>query len=102
MDAYEIDLDLSGAQEGGASGSGDDGSTGGTYRSVTTVRFDVAEAGADSFIDLVAPTVHEVLLNGEALDPGEVFKDSPDRAGGAAGRPQRADGRGGLRLHQHR
>ena len=29
VDSYEIDLDLSGAQEGG------------TYRSVTTVRFDV-------------------------------------------------------------
>ncbi|MEU9119459.1 aminopeptidase N [Streptomyces sp. NPDC048506] len=64
VDAYEIDLDLSGAQEGG------------TYRSATTVRFDAAEAGADSFIDLVAPTVHEVVLNGAALDPAEVFKDS--------------------------
>ncbi|MCW7986307.1 aminopeptidase N [Streptomyces platensis subsp. clarensis] len=76
VDAYEIDLDLSAAQEGGAPGSAEDGSTGGTYRSVTTVRFDVAEAGADSFIDLVAPAVHEVVLNGEALDPGEAFKDS--------------------------
>ncbi|GAA3234296.1 hypothetical protein GCM10020256_51180 [Streptomyces thermocoprophilus] len=43
VDSYEIELDLSGAQEGG------------TYRSVTTVRFDVAENGAESFIDLVAP-----------------------------------------------
>lgn len=43
---------------------------------MTTVRFDVAEAGADSFIDLVAPAVHEVVLNGEALDPGAVFQDS--------------------------
>ncbi|GAA2312258.1 aminopeptidase N [Streptomyces caniferus] len=74
VDAYEIELDLSGAQEGGTPGDGENG--GGTYRSVTTVRFDVAEAGADSFIDLVAPAVHEVRLNGEALDPGEVFKDS--------------------------
>ncbi|MET8216338.1 aminopeptidase N [Streptomyces hirsutus] len=66
VDSYEIDLDLSGAQEGG------------TYRSVTTVRFDVsADAeGAESFIDLVAPTVHEVTLNGDALDPAEVFEDS--------------------------
>ncbi|KMS69424.1 aminopeptidase N [Streptomyces viridochromogenes] len=64
VDSYEIDLDLSGAQEGG------------TYRSVTTVRFDVTENGADSFIDLVAPTVHEVTLNGDTLDAGEVFKDS--------------------------
>ncbi|MFH0518145.1 aminopeptidase N [Streptomyces sp. M41] len=64
VDSYEIDLDLSGAQEGG------------TYRSVTTVRFDVAENGADSFIDLVAPAVHEVTLNGDPLDADEVFKDS--------------------------
>ncbi|MGV9244933.1 aminopeptidase N [Streptomyces sp. NPDC003710] len=63
VDSYEIDLDLSGAQEGG------------TYRSVTTVRFDSAE-NAESFIDLVAPAVHEVTLNGDALDPAEVFKDS--------------------------
>ncbi|MDP5311944.1 aminopeptidase N [Streptomyces poriferorum] len=64
VDAYEIDLDLSGAQEGG------------TYRSVTTVRFDSAEAGAETFIDLVAPAVHEVELNGRALDVAAVFRDS--------------------------
>ncbi|MFC0600972.1 aminopeptidase N [Streptomyces palmae] len=64
VDSYEIELDLSGAQEGG------------TYRSVTRVRFDSATAGADTFIDLVAPTVHEVVLNGTALDAAEVFQDS--------------------------
>ncbi|MEV0220251.1 aminopeptidase N [Streptomyces sp. NPDC050704] len=64
VDSYEIDLDLSGAQEGG------------TYRSVTTVRFDSAENDAESFIDLVAPTVHEVILNGDPLTVDEVFKDS--------------------------
>ncbi|MFY1676897.1 MULTISPECIES: aminopeptidase N [unclassified Streptomyces] len=67
VDSYEIDLDLSGAQ-------GDD-----TFRSVTTVRFDVAadaDGEAASFIDLVAPTVHEVTLNGDALVPGEVFANA--------------------------
>ncbi|MFD0315030.1 aminopeptidase N [Streptomyces flavalbus] len=64
VDSYEIDLDLSGAQEGD------------TFRSVTTVRFDVAENGGESFIDLVAPTVHEVTLNGDTLDPAELFQDS--------------------------
>ncbi|MEC4014886.1 aminopeptidase N [Streptomyces sp. H27-D2] len=64
VDSYEIGLDLSGAQQGG------------TFRSVTTVRFDVAEAGADTFIDLVAPAVHEVVLNGDALDAGAVFENS--------------------------
>ncbi|PGH50377.1 aminopeptidase N [Streptomyces sp. Ru87] len=73
--AYEIELDLSGAQEGG------------TFRSVTTVRFDCAEGGAASFIDLVAPEVRGVVLNGTALDPAEVFADSrialPSLAAGA-------------------
>ncbi|MFJ3905700.1 aminopeptidase N [Streptomyces sp. NPDC090025] len=64
VDAYEVELDLTGAQEGG------------TYRSVTTVRFDSAEAGAGTFIDLVAPAVHEAVLNGHALDVAAVFRDS--------------------------
>ncbi|WP_269853986.1 aminopeptidase N [Streptomyces sp. RPT161] len=64
VDSYEIDLDLSGAQEGG------------TFRSETVVRFDSAEDGADSFIDLIAPTVHQVVLNGKELDPAEAFQDS--------------------------
>lgn len=64
VESYEIELDLSGAQEGG------------TYRSVTGVRFESAEAGAHTFIDLVAPAVHEVVLNGHSLDVAAVFRDS--------------------------
>ncbi|MFI6081340.1 aminopeptidase N [Streptomyces sp. NPDC051217] len=64
VDSYEIDLDLSGAQEGG------------TYRSVTTVRFESAEAGAETFIDLVAPALHQVVLNGKQLDVASIFRDS--------------------------
>ncbi|GGZ92826.1 aminopeptidase N [Streptomyces subrutilus] len=64
VDSYEIELDLSGAQDGG------------TYPSVTTVRFQSAEAGAETFIDLVAPAVHEVVLNGRSLDVAAVFRDS--------------------------
>ncbi|PWI45469.1 aminopeptidase N [Streptomyces sp. ICBB 8177] len=64
VDSYAVDLDLSGAKEGG------------TFRSVTVVRFDSAEAGAETFIDLVAPSVAEVTLNGVSLDPAEVFADS--------------------------
>ncbi|MEU9027888.1 aminopeptidase N [Streptomyces sp. NPDC048383] len=64
VDSYEVELDLSGAQEGG------------TYPSVTTVRFRSAEAGAETFIDLVAPAVHEVVLNGKSLDVAAVFRDS--------------------------
>ncbi|MFC1409787.1 aminopeptidase N [Streptacidiphilus sp. N1-12] len=64
VDAYEIELDLSTAPEGG------------TFRSTTVVRFTAGTPGASSFVDLVAPTVHEVVLNGTALDPAEVFQDS--------------------------
>ncbi|MFJ9340765.1 aminopeptidase N [Streptomyces sp. NPDC101733] len=64
VDSYEVELDLGGAQEGG------------TFPSVTTVRFESAEAGAGTFIDLVAPAVHEVVLNGKALDVAAVFRDS--------------------------
>ncbi|MEO3842243.1 aminopeptidase N [Streptomyces sp. B22F1] len=67
VDAYEIDLDISGAKEA---------AEGGTFRSVTTVRFSAAEEGAETFADLIAPEVHEVVLNGTALDAAEVFADS--------------------------
>ncbi len=64
VDSYEIDLDISGARQGG------------TFRSTTVVRFDCTEEGTDTFIDLIAPEVHQVVLNGEELDPAEVFADS--------------------------
>ncbi|GLW69517.1 aminopeptidase N [Kitasatospora phosalacinea] len=63
VDAYEIELDLSSAREGG------------TFRSTTVVRFTAAEPGASTFIDLVAPAVTEIVLNGRAL-PLENFSDS--------------------------
>ncbi|GGO80971.1 aminopeptidase N [Wenjunlia tyrosinilytica] len=73
VDSYEIDLDLTGAQEGG------------TFRSTTVVRFSASEPGASAFIDLVAPTVLEVVLNGAVLDPAEVFQDSRIALPGLAG-----------------
>ena len=46
-----------------------------TFASTTVVRF-AATDGASTFVDLVAPAVREVVLNGRALDPAEVFSDS--------------------------
>ncbi|MDH6127854.1 aminopeptidase N [Kitasatospora sp. GP82] len=63
VDAYDIELDLSSAREGG------------TFRSTTVVRFTATTPGAGSFIDLVAPGVTEIVLNGQAL-PLENFADS--------------------------
>jgi aminopeptidase N len=59
VDGYEISLEL-----------GDDDVP--TFRSVTTVRFGCATPGRDSFVDLIAPTVHEVVLNGRHLPVDEV------------------------------
>ncbi|MFE7563574.1 aminopeptidase N, partial [Kitasatospora sp. NPDC057500] len=56
VDAYDIELDLGSAREGG------------TFRSTTVVRFTATTPGASTFIDLVAPSVEEIVLNGERLD----------------------------------
>ncbi|MFJ3790729.1 aminopeptidase N [Kitasatospora sp. NPDC090091] len=63
VDAYDIELDLSSAREGG------------TFRSTTVVRFTATTPGAATFIDLVAPSVEEITLNGERLDNAN-FADS--------------------------
>ena len=61
-ETYRIELDLSDT-------SGD------TFRSNTTVTFS-ATAGAETFIDLIAPQVLSITLNGEELDPATHFADS--------------------------
>lgn len=61
VSSYDVDLDLTTGPE--------------VFRSTTVVRFD-AEPGRDTFVDLIAPRVHEVTLNGRRLDPAEVFVDS--------------------------
>jgi aminopeptidase N len=58
VDRYAISLDLT-------DGSGGPGER--TFRSTTTVEFD-ALAGADTFIDIAADTVHRATLNGRDLD----------------------------------
>ncbi|HEY9411769.1 MAG TPA: aminopeptidase N, partial [Jiangellaceae bacterium] len=55
---YTVELDL----------TGDDA----TFGSTTTLSFR-AEAGTSTWLDLIAPTVREVVLNGVALDPAEVY-----------------------------
>ena len=53
--SYDIDLDLTTGTE--------------TFGSTTTITFTSTEAGASTFADLVGATVHEITLNGVALDP---------------------------------
>jgi aminopeptidase N len=61
VQSYEVALDLT------------TGPT--TFTSRTTVRF-TSSPGASTFIDLIAPAVHEIVLNGRVLDPTAVFADS--------------------------
>jgi len=60
-ETYAVELDLTTSEE--------------TFRSTTTVRFS-ATPGASTFIDLIAPAVHSITLNGVDLDPAENFVDS--------------------------
>ncbi len=59
VDTYDVELDLTREEP--------------TFPSTTVVRFRCTEPGASTFIDLVALTVHEIELNGRALDPAEAF-----------------------------
>ena len=59
--SYDVELDLTRGAE--------------TFSSTTLVRFS-ATPGASTFIDLIAPAVHEVVLNGVSLEVDQVFADS--------------------------
>ena len=51
VESYQVDLDLTSSEE--------------TFRSVTTVTFGCARPGSDTFIELVAPAVTQITLNGQ-------------------------------------
>ena len=59
MQSYDVELDLTDGQDGPGEG---------TFRTATVVRFTCAEAGASTYVDLTAPAVRELVLNGETLD----------------------------------
>jgi aminopeptidase N len=59
VESYAVVLDL----------TADDGSPSDrTFRSKSTVTFDATEPGAATFVDVIADRLHEVTLNGTALD----------------------------------
>ncbi|NSC21751.1 aminopeptidase N, partial [Streptomyces albus subsp. chlorinus] len=66
-----------------------------TFRSTTTIRFRCAQEGATTFVDLVAPHVHSVTLNGQALPVDDVFDGSritlPGLRGGRDGDGEHAE-----------
>jgi aminopeptidase N len=60
--SYAVDLDLTAAET--------------TFASTTVVRFGCSHPGSSTFADLVGATVHEIELNGRALDPAAAYQDS--------------------------
>ncbi|GAA2147186.1 aminopeptidase N [Kitasatospora kazusensis] len=63
VDGYAVALDLRSAMDPDCP----------TFRSVSTIDFRCARPGDGTFVDLIAPSVDSVLLNGERLDPATVF-----------------------------
>ncbi len=61
VDSYDVHLDLTRGDK--------------VFRSVSVVTFDCSEPGAASYADLVAETVHEITLNGTAIDPDTACAD---------------------------
>ncbi len=61
VDSYDVDLDLGVDEQ--------------TFRSTTVARFGCDEPGASTFIDLIAPTVLEVRLNGVPLAVDQVVSE---------------------------
>jgi aminopeptidase N len=47
-----------------------------TFGSTTVLRFRCLRPGASTFVDLVGATIHDLTLNGEPLDPADVYADS--------------------------
>jgi aminopeptidase N len=59
--SYEVTLDLTAGPT--------------TFASTTVVRFRASD-GTQTFLELIAPSVCEITLNGRTMDPARVFADS--------------------------
>ncbi|MBV6701362.1 aminopeptidase N [Kitasatospora aureofaciens] len=63
VDGYQVRLDVASAPDPAAA----------TFRSTTTVAFRCSQPGAATFLDLLAPAVRSITLNGRAVDPAAAF-----------------------------
>ncbi|MFD7829134.1 aminopeptidase N [Kitasatospora sp. NPDC059803] len=63
VEGYQVRLDVTSAPDPAAA----------TFRSTTTVTFRCSRPGAATFLDLLAPAVHAVTLNGRAIDPATAY-----------------------------
>ncbi|MFJ9772026.1 aminopeptidase N [Kitasatospora sp. NPDC101157] len=63
VDGYLVRLDVTSAPDPAAA----------TFRSTTTVTFRCSQPGTGTFLDLLAPAVRSVTLNGRELDPATAY-----------------------------
>jgi aminopeptidase N len=61
VDSYEVALDLTRGPE--------------VFGSTSVIRFGCQQPGASTYVDLIAAAVHEITLNGTAIDPAAAFAD---------------------------
>ncbi|HEV3267166.1 MAG TPA: aminopeptidase N [Acidimicrobiales bacterium] len=57
--SYDVSVDLTGGDE--------------VFGSVSVITFSCATSGASTYVDVVAHAVHEIVVNGEALDPATAW-----------------------------
>jgi aminopeptidase N len=62
VDSYTVELDLTTSEK--------------TFSTTTTIAFTCTEPGAATFVDLVGASIGEITLNGDSLDPAEVYADN--------------------------
>ena len=62
VDSYTVDLDLTVSDK--------------VFESTTVISFTCAQPGSETFADLHGATIHEITLNGEALDVFEHYQDN--------------------------
>jgi aminopeptidase N len=61
VESYDVELDLTLSQR--------------HFRSRSVIRFECAEPGAQTYVDLAADTVHEIALNGAPIDPAAAYAE---------------------------
>ncbi len=70
--SYDVTLDLTRGEQ--------------YFLSTSVIRFDCAEPGAGTYLDLIAPAVREIVLNGTPIDPEQACADGRIALAGLAAR----------------
>jgi aminopeptidase N len=68
VEDYDVSFDLTRGDE--------------VFGSVSVIRFRCAEPGASTYVDLIAPAVREIVLNGVAIDPAQAVQGDGEGGGG--------------------